>query len=275
MARVLVMSVCSLKGGVGKTSVLLGLASAALARDVPTLVVDLDPQGDATTGLDVLAGQGKVVADVLHRARRKVVEASIAPSGWTPDSPGRIDVMAGTARSAMHDAVDAGGNPLDAHLFEAMATGLRKASGPYALALVDCPPNLGGLTRAGLSASDRALVVTEPGLFAIAAAGRALQAVDAVRRGPQSRVQPLGVVVNRFVTGRTEHTYRLEELRSLYGPLVLSPVLPERSALQQAQGAGQPLHRWPGRAAQEMSALFDQLLDRVLRSGGVRTGSRS
>ena len=60
MRAVIVLSVSSLKGGVGKTSVTLGLASAALARGVPTLVVDLDPQADATTGLDVAALSDRV-----------------------------------------------------------------------------------------------------------------------------------------------------------------------------------------------------------------------
>lgn len=52
----------------------------------------------------------------------------------------------------------------------------------------------------------------------------------------------------------------------MFGPLVLSPQLPERTSLQQAQGAAKPLHAWPGEGAQEMAHNFDQLLDRMLRS---------
>ena len=57
-----------------------------------------------------------------------------------------------------------------------------------------------------------------------------------------------------------------DELRDMFGPLVLSPQLPERTSLQQAQGAAKPLHIWPGDGAQEMARNFDQLLERVMRT---------
>jgi chromosome partitioning protein len=55
----------------------------------------------------------------------------------------------------------------------------------------------------------------------------------------------------------------------MFGPLVLSPQLPERTSLQQAQGAAKPLHMWPGESAEEMSQHFDQLLERVLRTARI------
>ena len=58
----------------------------------------------------------------------------------------------------------------------------------------------------------------------------------------------------------------------MFGPLVLSPQLPERTSLQQAQGAAKPLHIWPGESAQEMARNFDQLLDRVLRTARLEAG---
>lgn len=256
----LVLAVCSLKGGVGKTSVVLGLASAALARDLPTLVVDLDPQGDATTGLDVVTAK-TCVADVLQRPRRRVVAAAVTPSGWTPDSPGRVDVLAGGPSSAAFDVPDA--TP-DALL--SLAAGLGKLPQEYRLVLVDCPPNLAGLTRTGLVASRRALVVSEPGLFSVGAADRALRAVHAVREQQAPQLQPLGVLLNRVRARSVEHAHRVAEMRRLFGALVLTPVLPERSALQQSQGAATPLHLWHTPAAQEMAGLFDALLTRALRA---------
>ena len=55
----------------------------------------------------------------------------------------------------------------------------------------------------------------------------------------------------------------------MFGPLVLAPQLPERTSLQQAQGAAKPLHMWPGESAQEMSRNFDQLLERVMRAARI------
>jgi cellulose biosynthesis protein BcsQ len=75
--------------------------------------------------------------------------------------------------------------------------------------------------------------------------------------------------VNRVRSQSLEHQFRIKELRDMFGPLVLSPQLPERTSLQQAQGAAKPLHVWPGEGAQEMARNFDLLLERVMRTGRV------
>lgn len=260
----MVLSVCSLKGGVGKTSVTLGLASAALARGVPTLVVDLDPQADASTGLDVAAQRDAAVADVLADPRRKELAKAIAPSGWAGDQPGVLDVLLGSEASSDHEHVS---RPKD---LRALTTALSKV-GAYELVLVDCPPSLGGLTRTALAASDRALVVTEPSIYSVAAADRALRAIESLRAdGDAPGLLPLGVLVNRFRERSSEHRYRLEELRTLFGPLVLDPTLPDRTAVQQSQGASTPVHRWRGRGGAELAAAFDTHLDRVLSTSPQR-----
>lgn len=263
----LVVAVCSLKGGVGKTSITLGLASAALDRHIPTLVIDLDPQADATTGLDVLTAPPKDTADVLAHPKRTVVENAISASGWSPDSPGQLDLMMGSHRLAAKDALLPDGT-VDEQLKAALPAALTKLPARYDLVLIDCPPNLAALTRTGLAASNRALIVSEPGLFSVAAASRALAAVEEIRSGAP-HLQPLGIVINRYRQRAREQTYRVAELRSLFGPLILSPVIDERSALQQAQGAGRPIHRWPTPMGEEVADQFDRLLDRVLRSGAA------
>ena len=126
----------------------------------------------------------------------------------------------------------------------------------YDLVLIDCAPSLNALTRTAWAASDRVAVVTEPGLFSVAAADRALRAIEEIRRGLSPRLQPLGIIVNRARVQSLEHQFRIKELRDMFGPLVLSPQLPERTSLQQAQGAAKPLHIWPGDSAQEMAALL-------------------
>ncbi|MBU4213407.1 MAG: ParA family protein [Actinobacteria bacterium] len=254
----LVLGVCSLKGGVGKTSITLGLASAALERGVRTLVIDLDPQGDTTMAL-APAPSDADVADVLADPGQETMRAAAALSSWALSG---LDVIPGNERSATHDR-------LDETDVDRLRYALSWVSG-YDLVILDCPPSLGGLTRTGLTACDRALIVTEPGLFAVMAVGRALRTVDELRRGPAPQLQPLGVVINRVRARSVEQAYRLEELNRLYGPLVLSPSIPERAALQQAQGAARPIHSWPGEPARELSGLFEQLLERALRAPKVR-----
>jgi cellulose biosynthesis protein BcsQ len=265
---VIVVSVCSLKGGVGKTSVVLGLASAALSKGVPTLVLDLDPQADATMALNVDDPDANVVADVLANPRRKTIMNAITPSGWTDGVRGQLDVVQGSGASAAHDAP----RPTERALAR-LGQALERAEG-YQLVLIDCPPSFGTLTRSGLVASQRAIVVTEPALFSVTAADRALRAIDELRRSGAPALQPLGVVVNRYRDRSPEHRYRVTELGDMFGPLVLSPAIPERSALQQAQGASMPVHRWPGPAGEELAEAFDAHLARVLRAG-TRPGRRT
>lgn len=260
-----VLSVSSLKGGVGKTTVTLGLASAAFSQGVRTLVVDLDPQSDVSTGMDIAVGGHLNVADVLASPKEKTVRAAIAPSAWAKGASETIDVMIGNPAAINFD----GPHPSIRDIWkleEALATVERD----YDLVLIDCAPSLNALTRTAWAASDRVAVVTEPGLFAVAATDRAIRAIEEIRRGLSPRLQPLGVIVNRTRVQSVEHQFRIKELRDMFGPLVLSPQIPERTFLQQAQGAAKPLHMWPGEGAQEMAQNFDVLLERILR--GARIG---
>ncbi|MBV8994766.1 MAG: ParA family protein, partial [Pseudonocardiales bacterium] len=83
-------------------------------------------------------------------------------------------------------------------------------------------------------------------------------------------LQPLGVVVNRVRRWSSEHQFRINELREIFGPLVLPTVLPDRSAVQQAQGAGLPIQRWGTPGAREVAVAIDLLLARMLRTSQLR-----
>jgi chromosome partitioning protein len=244
--------------------VTLGLASAAFARGVRTLVVDIDPQADVSTGMGIEVGAHLNIADVLASPKEKVVRAAIVPSGWTRGGQGTIDVMIGSPSAINFD----GPHPSIRDIWK-LEEALSTVEKDYDLVLIDCAPSLNALTRTAWAASDRVAVVTEPGLFSVAAADRALRAIEEIRRGLSPRLQPLGIIVNRARVASLEHQFRIKELRDMFGPLVLSPQLPERTSLQQAQGAAKPLHTWPGDSAQEMARYFDQLLDRVLRTARI------
>ncbi len=259
-----VLSVSSLKGGVGKTTVTLGLTSAAFAKGLRTLVVDLDPQSDVSTGLDIDISGHLNVADVLENPKEKIVRQAIAPSGWTKGSQGKVDVLVGSPSAINFD----GPHPSIRDIWK-LEEALANVEQDYELVLIDCAPSLNALTRTAWAASDRVTVVTEPGLFSVAAADRALRAIEEIRRGLSPRLQPLGIIVNRARVQSLEHQFRIKELRDMFGPLVLSPQLPERTSLQQAQGAAKPLHVWPGESAQEMAKNFDQLLERIMRTGKI------
>jgi chromosome partitioning protein len=257
---VLVVATLSLKGGVGKTTVALGLAGAAQQHGVSALVVDLDPQANATIALDV-GPTAATVADVLDDPRPSVMRRAIAPSGWGEG----LDVLVGAEQSERHNHPDPTGAQLT-RLRSALERLENSDDEPYRLVIIDCPPSLGQLTRSALAAADRAVLVTDPTMFAVSGVQRAFDAVQAERARGNTELQPLGVLINRVRPRNTEHAFRMDELRELFGPLVFTGVLPDRSAVQQAQGACLPIQRWDTPGAREISAIFTGLLGRLLRS---------
>jgi chromosome partitioning protein len=296
-----VVATLSLKGGVGKTTVALGLAGAALHHGLRTLVVDLDPQANATIALDA-GPTTATVADVLDEPRRSVIERAITQSGWGAG----LDVLVGDEQAERHNHPDPSGKQLTRlsralqRLRDGYPGGLLHQPGdpehrghdpdgpdgpddpddpddpanePYRLVIVDCPPSLGQLTRSALDAAHRAVLVTDPTMFAVSGVQRAFDAVQTERQRANPDLQPLGVLINRVRPRNSEHEFRIAELRELFGPLVLSSVLPDRSAIQQAQGACLPIQRWDTPGAREVSAVFTTLLGRVLRSDRARRGA--
>ncbi|GAA2835311.1 ParA family protein [Crossiella cryophila] len=257
------VAVLSLKGGVGKTTVVLGLASAAMRRGVRTLVIDLDPQCNATSALEPEETESSLV-DVLTNPTKTAVRAAIAPSAWGDE----VDVLVGAEEAELINQpnptlteLNRLGTVLD-RVQELMA----EDELPYQLVLLDCPPSLGQLTRSALVAADRALLVTEPTIFAVSGVQRAFEAVQNEREENNPELQPLGVVVNRVRPRSHEHQFRIEELREIFGPLVMPVSLPDRLAVQQAQGACMPIHQWGTPGAREVALAFNLLLARVLRS---------
>ena len=264
------MSVSSLKGGVGKTTVALGLASAAFARGLRTLVVDLDPQCDASTGLGAFGEFRETVADVLQNPKHNIVHRSIVSSSWGKVKTGHIDVMIGSPKALQFDTP----NPTIRDVWK-LEEALSRIEKEYDLVLIDTPPSINGLTRTAWVASDRVLIVSEPSIFSVVAADRAMKAIDELRRGLTPRLEALGVVINRIRPQSKEHMYRAQELQDLFKENLMSVQIEERSTIQQAQGAARPIHTWPGDHAMELAKIFDEILAAALASFSTQTEKRS
>ncbi|MBG6191855.1 cellulose biosynthesis protein BcsQ [Arthrobacter sp. CAN_A212] len=269
------MSISSLKGGVGKTSVTLGLASAALAAGIPTLVVDLDPHADATTGLGVKPADRIDIGRLLGNARRGDLPGNVAPSGWvasarqhnrsTSGAKTVLDVAVGSAYSGIYDRPDLGRRDL-----RRLSTLLSRVEG-YGLVLIDCPPSLNGLTRMAWTASNRVLLVAEPALFSVAGTERTMRAIELFKREFAPNLSTAGIVANRVRPNSNEHTFRLAEMRQMFGDLLLSPIITDQENWQQIQGAAHSVHHWPGELARQTSGYFDELLRNVVDSGRLRS----
>lgn len=263
-----IVSISSLKGGVGKSSVTLGLASAALQRGVKTLVVDLDPHADATTGLGVTADPEHHVGKILgRRGKPGSLSTVTVGSPWVENERTehgrmglRLDVAPGSSASSMFDRAQY--KRSDLVKLDRAVDGLES---DYDLVIIDCPPNLNTLTRIAWAASEKVLSVAEPSLFSVAGTQRTMTAIAQFERDTAWAVNSAGVIVNKVHPGSREHQHRVEELEKLFGDLLVAPVLPDYRVWQRAQGAAWPIHRWPGVDAAEIAQRYTQILDGLLQ----------
>ncbi|WP_031272755.1 ParA family protein [Kocuria atrinae] len=298
-----IVSISSLKGGVGKSSVTLGLASAALEAGIPTLVIDLDPHADASTALGVRAQPSRDIGSILRKPKKGAVSKITVPSSWTehpitPETSTSADTSTSPAPTSGDDAAPAEGasghkpgdntqphsparpvldiapgsaasSHLDRSTFKVkdlkgLETVLQSVD-KYELVLIDCPPSLTALTRMAWAASHKVLSVAEPSLFSVAGTKRTMTAIAQFEVSKLWAVPAAGVIVNRAREDFSEHSHRIAELEELFGELVVQPTLPDAPVMQQIQGAAWPVHKWPGDQATDLAARFTTILNGLLK----------
>ena len=251
-----VLAVVNQKGGVGKTTVALGLAAAAWARHLDCLVIDLDPQGNATTGLGVWEPPFSV-DQALAEERPGSIAGLRVTSSWPTDGGRPPSVVPSTAALAAREP-QLLTDPIGAQ--DRLGVALEGVQ--HQLVIIDCPPSLGLLTVNGLFAADRALIVTEPGAWASDGVAQILRTVTRIAGRRADTLTVAGVAVNRL--GRTRDArYWDEQLRADHGDIVLPPVH-QRAAVPEASAGSVPIHALGSRpGAAEAAEEFEQLFDLV------------
>ncbi|MCB0980194.1 MAG: ParA family protein [Acidimicrobiaceae bacterium] len=245
-----VVAVLNQKGGVGKTTITLGLASAAASAGQRVLVVDLDPQGSSTwvLGHDPTSLE-TTLAEVMGRTP---TTRAMLPSAWG----GEVWVVPSSPRLLSRDH---GGNPAR------LRAALDEVVDQFHMVLIDCPPSLGSLTTSGLAAADHAVIVVEPSALSLRGIGAVADLVDEVWDAHNPDLELAGVVVNKVPGVSSEADRRYDELTRTVGKrAVWQPVVPHRVIVNQAIGERRPIHAYGSRSA-DVSEAFDRLWAKLRR----------
>jgi chromosome partitioning protein len=251
-----ILAVANQKGGVGKTTTSVNLAAALAEVGHPTLLVDLDPQGNATSGLGVEATPGKSLYPAL--IGQSGVRESIVPTPYPNLSliPAEIDLAGCEVEIARLD------QPL-ARLRQVLAPLRQDAA--YAHVLLDCPPSLGILMTSALAAADGLIVPVQCEFYALDGITKISSLVERMRQdGINPSLEITGVVMTMFDARTRLSQQVVAELRNYFGEKIFQTIIPRSIRLSEAPSFGQPILAYDpaGAGSQSYRALARELVAR-------------
>jgi chromosome partitioning protein len=234
LKRPRILVVANQKGGVGKTTTAINLGTALAAVGAPTLIVDIDPQGNASTGLgipnnarnvtiyDVLMG-GATIADAVTPT--KIPGLSIVPS--TVDLSGaELELIELPRRNF--------------RLKDAFSDFRKNPNQPFSYVLIDCPPSLTLLTVNAMAAADAVMVPLQCEFFALEGLSQLLKTIERVRGNLNPELEIQGIVLTMFDKRNRLSDQVAADVRSHMGDKVYKTVIPRNVRISEAPSHGLP-----------------------------------
>lgn len=259
-----VLAIANQKGGVGKTTTAVNLATALAACKKRVLIIDMDPQGNASTGLGVAP----------DRRARSIYHVLM-------DGTPVKDVIIDTAVPGM--AVVASGVDLSGAELELvnadrreyrLRDGLESLFGSYDYVLIDCPPALGLLTLNAFVASDAVLVPLQAEFYALEGLSHLLRTVERVKRGLNPKLEIQGIVLTMFDRRNNLCDMVAEDVRKHLGDVVYETMIPRNVRVSEAPSHGKPVLLYDMKCAGSQSyiRLAGEILRREKSSGVSGSG---
>jgi chromosome partitioning protein len=244
-----VFALTNQKGGVGKTTTAVNLGACLAEAGDRVLLVDLDPQGNASTGVgidrsSIKAGTYEVLGGIA--GSEAILQTAIAG----------LDVLPST--------IDLAGAEVELVSAFARETKLRQGLAPiapeYDFVLIDSPPSLGLLTVNALAACDQVIVPIQCEYYALEGLGQLMRTLDLVRDGLNPRLQVGGVVLTMFDARTKLAEQVVAEVRAHFGDTVFKTVIPRSVRLSEAPGFGKPIIQYDSssRAATAYRSLAEE-----------------